>query len=83
MWAKINVVIRLSIVEQKALWFTCGLCFNFPFCFEQCLYGTLGLVDVSFGLHLLWNLGSTYENSKKPVCVKYEIYFKRELSWVS
>lgn len=31
MWAKINVVIRHTVVEQKALWFTCWLCSDFPF----------------------------------------------------
>lgn len=40
MWAKIKVVIRHTVVEQRLFGLPVG-CSDFPFCFEQCLYGAL------------------------------------------
>lgn len=40
MWAKIKVVIRHTVVEQRLFGLPVG-CSDFPFCFEQRLYGAL------------------------------------------
>lgn len=40
MWAKIKVVIRHTVVEQRLFGLPVA-CSDFPFCFEHCLYEAL------------------------------------------